>query len=281
MPLLEGKVALITGAARGQGRAHALRLAQEGAHIIGIDAVTDNPAAPYAMGNADDLAATAKLVADAGGTMVTHEVDVRDHAALKAVVDESVDAAGGRLDVVVANAGISPVGGPLVGIDPAAWDSVIGVNLTGVFNTLHVAAPRMIAAGNGGSIICTSSGAGLRFVQNLADYNASKAGFVALAKTLANELAADQIRVNAIAPGTVNTPMVTTNTGTFKLFRPDLDEPTLDDAIPVFAGMMPMGKPWVEPEDIAETVLFLASDAGRYITGQVLAVDQGSMNTVM
>jgi|SRR5271166_975362 len=138
--------------------------------------------------------------------------------------------------------------------------------------------PLLWIRGNGGSINCTSSGAGLRYVPNLVHYNASKAGVVAIGKTLANELAAHGIRVNVLALGTVNTPLVTENPAMFKLFRPDLQEPTIDDALPVFTAMMLMGKPWIEPINVSNALVFSASDEARYITGQVLAVDQGTTN---
>jgi (+)-trans-carveol dehydrogenase len=277
MGRVQGKVAFITGAARGQGRSHALRLAEEGADIIGIDAVQPDPFAPYPMPTQDDFDETVALVEKTGRRMLGIKSDVRDRAALQSAVDQGV-AEFGRLDIVSASAGISPTGGPLWELPPAEWDAIIDTNLTGVYNTLAVTVPAIIAAGNGGSIICTSSGAGLRYVPNLVHYNASKAGVVAIGKTLANELATQQIRVNVLAPGTVNTPLVTENVDMFKLFRPDLDEPTLEDARPVFAAIMPMGEPWIEPVDVSNALLFLASDEARFITGQVLAVDQGTTN---
>lgn len=277
MGRVEGKVALISGVARGQGRSHALTLAREGADIIGFDSLANDPNAPYAMGSEADLAETVALVEATGRRILTGTVDVRDRGGVTAFVQRSVGELG-RLDIVAASAGISPPGAATWDISSSGWDGTIGVNLTGVFNTVAAAVPAMIGAGNGGSIVCTSSGAGLKFVPGLADYNAAKAGVVAIAKTLANELAPLQIRVNALAPGTVNTPMVTENAGTFKLFRPDLEEPTLEDCLPIFSSMMPMGHPWVEPEDVSNALLFLASDEARYITGQVLAVDQGVSN---
>jgi (+)-trans-carveol dehydrogenase len=277
MGLLDGKVAFITGVARGQGRSHAVRLAAEGADIIGVDALRDYPTITYRMGTQEDLDETARLVEKAGRRMVARVADVRDRAALAAAVSDGTEAFG-RLDIVSANAGISPPGAPLWTLSPEEWDDVIGVNLTGVFNTLAVTVPPMLAAGNGGSIIVTSSGAGLKTFQNLSSYNASKFGVIGLARTLANELATQRIRVNVIAPGTVGTPMVTANEAQFPLFRPDLENPTLEDCKSAFASMMPMGEPWVEPEDISNMLVFLASDNARYITGTVFPVDQGSNN---
>ena len=277
MGRVQDKVAFITGVARGQGRSHALRLAEEGADIIGIDLLAPEPFAPYPMATEEDLHETVALVEKTGRRMLGIRADVRDRAAVTAAVGQGI-AEFGHLDIVSASAGISPAGGPLWEIPAEEWDAVIGTNLTGVYNTLAAAVPEMIEAGNGGTIICTSSGAGMRYVPNLVDYNASKAGVVAIGKTLANELAAHGIRVNVLAPGTVNTPMVTANPAMFKLFRPDLQEPTIDDALPVFTAMMPMGKPWIEPIDVSNALVFLASDEARYITGQVLAVDQGTTN---
>lgn len=277
MGLLDGRVAFITGIARGQGRSHAVRLAEEGADIIGIDALTDYSTMTYPMATQADLDETVALVEKAGRRIRASVVDVRDRSALAEAVSGGV-ADFGRLDIACVNAGISPPGGPLWEIKPEEWDDVIAVNLTGAFNTLAAVVPAMLAAGNGGSIIVTSSGAGLKTFQNLADYNASKFGVIGLARTLANEVAPLGIRVNTICPGTVGTPMVTANEAQFPLFRPDMENPTLEDCKPAFASMMPMGQPWVDPIDISNAVLFLASDLSRYITGTTIPVDQGSNN---
>lgn len=277
MGLLDGTVAFITGVARGQGRSHAVRLAEEGADIIGIDALHDYDTMAYAMGTPADLDETTRLVEQTGQRMIAMVTDVRDRAGVTEAVRAGV-AELGRLDIVCVNAGISQPGGPLWQQSSAEWDDVIAVNLTGAFNTLAAVVPAMLEAGNGGSIIVTSSGAGLKSFQNLAAYNASKFGVIGLARTLANELATEQIRVNVICPGTVGTPMVTANESQFPLFRPDLDNPTLEDCKPAFASMMPMGLPWVEAQDISHAVVFLASDHARYITGICLPVDQGSNN---
>lgn len=279
MGRVHDKVAFITGVARGQGRSHAIRLAEEGADIIGVDSVEPEEFAPYPMPTQEDLDETVALVEKTGRRMLAVKADVRDQAALKSAAREGV-AAFGRLDIVSANAGISPAGGMTWELPEAEWSAVIAVNLTGVYNTVAATVPAMIGAGNGGSIILTSSGAGLKHVQNLVHYNSAKAGVVAIGKTLANELAPQQIRVNVIAPGTVNTALVTENKAMFKLFRPDLEEPTLADAEPVLSMMMPMGKPWVETIDVSNAVLYLASDEARYVTGIVLPVDMGVLNRV-
>jgi (+)-trans-carveol dehydrogenase len=182
------------------------------------------------------------------------------------------------LDIVCANAGIMPIGRPLWEISAEQWQSVIDINLTGVFNTLACTVPPMRAAGNGGSIILTASAAGLRFGLNLGDYAATKAGVIALAKTLANEVAAEGIRVNAICPGAVATPMIMANEELFKLFRPDMENPTLQDCEPAFKTLMPMGGPWLAPEDVSNMVVFLASDEASSVTGTAMSVDQGTVN---
>ena len=274
---VSGKVALITGAARGQGRAEAVRLAEEGADIIAVDLTAPVPSMGYAMGTSEELAETAALVEATGQRVITRVADVRDRAALQDVVDEGVRTFG-RLDIVVASAGISPPARAVWKIPEDEWHDVLDINLTGSWNTVSVAVPQLISQGEGGSIILISSGAGLKGVPHLGAYSASKAAVVSLAKSLANELASRKIRVNAIAPGTVDTPMVTANTQQFKLFRPDLADPTLEDCVEGFRSMMPMGEPWIDAVDVANAVLFLASDESRYITGIVLPVDQGNLN---
>jgi (+)-trans-carveol dehydrogenase len=277
MGRLEGKVAFITGVARGQGRSHAIRLAEEGADIVGVDSLADFGTTAYPMPTQDDLDETTVLVEKTGRRAILSRADVRDREGLQRAVSDGV-ADLGRLDIVCANAGIMPIGRPLWEISAAQWQSVIDINLTGVFNTLAVTVPPMRAAGNGGSIILTASAAGLRFGLNLGDYAATKAGVIALAKTLANEVAAERIRVNAICPGAVATPMITANEELFKLFRPDVENPTLQDCEPAFKTLMPMGGPWLAPEDVSNMVVFLASDEASSVTGTAMSVDQGTVN---
>jgi (+)-trans-carveol dehydrogenase len=274
---LAGKVAFITGVGRGQGRSHAIRLAEEGADIIGIDSLADVDTTSYAMATQADLDETTVLIEKTGRRAILSRADVRDREALQRAVSSGV-ADLGRLDIVCANAGILPIARPIWEIPAQQWHDVIDTNLTGVFNTLAVTVPPMRAAGNGGSIIVTASAAALRFAQNLGHYSATKAGVIALAKTLANEVAAERIRVNAICPGTVATPMITANEQLFKLFRPDLENPTLQDCEPVFKMLMPMGGPWLAPEDVSNMVVFLASDEASSVTGTAMSVDQGTVN---
>lgn len=277
MGRLEGKVAFITGVARGQGRSHAIRLAEEGADIVGVDSLTDVDTTSYPMATQEDLDETTVLVEKTGRRASLSRADVRDRDGLKRAVLDGV-AEFGRLDIVCANAGIMPIGRPLWEIPSEQWQDVIDVNLTGVFNTLAVTVPAMRATGNGGSIILTASAAALRFGLHLGDYSATKAGVVALAKTLANELAAEGIRVNAICPGAVATPMIMANEQLFTLFRPDLENPTLHYCEAAFSALMPMGGPWLAPEDVSNMVVFLASDEASSVTGTAMSVDQGTVN---
>jgi len=274
---LQGKVALVTGIARGQGRAHALALARAGADIIGIDRATDVATMGYPLGTEAELAETVALVQATGRRIVARKGDVRDRKGVEELLAEGV-AELGRLDVVVASAGISPPAHKLWEIPTEQWDDVIGINLTGVFHTLAASVPHLLAGRRGGSIIVISSGAAMINVPNLSDYVTTKAGVIGMAKSLANEVAHKQIRVNVIAPGTVNTPMVTANEPQFRLFRPDLANPRLEDCADGFTRMNPMGRPWLEPDEISRAVVFLASDEARWITGVVLPVDQGNAN---
>ena len=268
-----GKVAFITGAARGQGRSHAIRLAQEGADIIAVDLLEDVPGIPYAGATEADLAETVKQVEALDRRIVAAKADVRDAAGLKAVLDDGV-AQLGRLDIVSANAGIGSSPHRSWEIDDATWQTMLDINLTGVWHTAKVAIPHLIEGGNGGSIILTSSAAGLQAYENIAHYVSAKHGVVGLMKTMALELAPYSIRVNSLHPTQVDTAMIQ-NEATYRLFRPDLEHPTREDFAPASQSVNALPIPWVEPVDISNAVLFLASDEGRYITGVTLPVDAG------
>jgi (+)-trans-carveol dehydrogenase len=272
---VEGKVAFITGAARGQGRAHAVRLAQEGADIIAIDVCQQLDDVPFPMSTPEDLAETVSLVEKEGRRILASQVDVRDFPAMKAAVDSGVEQLG-RLDIVVANAGIGTGGHHLVEMPEKIWQDMIDVNMTGVWLSAKAGIPHIIAGGRGGSIVLTSSVGGLKAYPNTGHYVTAKHGVVGIMRTLAVELAQHSIRVNSLHPTQVNTPMAI-NDPVFRLFRPDLENPTVDDFAPVsqMAHMLPV--PWVEPEDISNAVLFLVSDEGRYITGVPLPIDAGSL----
>jgi len=277
MGLLTGKVAFVTGAARGQGRSHAVRLAAEGCDIIAIDACATPDWLTYPLGTPDDLAQTVTQVEALDRRIIARRADVRDLAAVRAAVDEGVAALGGRLDIVCGNAGIISWPRPTWEMDVDQWRELVDVNLTGVFITLKAAIPAMIAAGNGGSIALTSSGAALISGPGLADYKAAKAGVLSLVKTLACELAPHFIRVNALCPTAVDTPMIQ-NEALWKSFRPDLDAPGREDVTAGFAAMNLLPIPWIEPADVSNAIVWLASDAARYITGITLPVDAGNQH---
>jgi (+)-trans-carveol dehydrogenase len=270
----EGKVAFITGAGRGQGRSHAVRLAQEGADIIAIDICHDVDGA-LPMATPDDFAETVKLVEALDRRIIARQADVRDFDALQAAVDDGV-AQLGRLDIIVANAGIASIGGPVEKMDPANWQHTIDINLTGLWNTARAGVPHIVTGGRGGSIVLTSSVGGMHALPNMSHYVSAKHGVVGLMRSLAVELGQHSIRVNSVHPTNVNTPMFM-NEGTFRLFRPDVENPGPDDVLPVAQSMhvLPIG--WVEPEDISNAIVFLVSDEARFITGVTLPVDGGSL----
>ena len=274
MGRVEGKVAFITGAARGQGRSHAVRLAEEGADIIAIDICEAIPENNYPPATEEDLAETVRMVEALDRRIVAEKADVRNFDQLKAAVDKGV-AELGRLDIVSANAGIAGSFNKAEDIPDDEWVNMQEINLSGVWRTCKAAIPHLRAGGRGGSIILTSSDAGLFAFPNIAHYVAAKHGVVGLMRTLALELAPDMIRVNSVHPTVVDTPMVN-NEATFKLFRPDLENPTVDDFKEAAGGINALPIPWVEARDISNAVLFLASDEARYITGVPLPVDAGA-----
>lgn len=271
---LEGKIAFITGAARGLGRSHAVRLAEEGADIIAVDLCA--PVATvntYPGATQDDLDETVRHVEKLGRRIVASVADVRDHGALKSALDAGVAELGG-LDIAVANAGIVSFGSAIE-LTEDQWRDVIDINLTGVWNTARAAAPHLIARG-GGSLTFISSIGGLRGMPNVAHYVSAKHGLVGLMRTMANELAPHQVRVNTIHPTNTNTDMIQ-NPGTYQMFAPDAPEPSQEAALPAFVSLNALEVPWVEPRDISNALLFLGSDEARYITGVTLPVDAGAL----
>ncbi|GAB2842769.1 mycofactocin-coupled SDR family oxidoreductase [Actinocorallia aurea] len=267
MNRVQGKVALITGAARGQGRAEAVRLAEEGADLILTDLCASPTDTDYAAATPEELAETVAQVEKLGRRVVHAIADVRDLPALEALVARGV-AELGRLDIVVAKAGIV-TWGRFWEMTSQRWQDMIDINLTGVFNTLRAAAPAMIEAGNGGSIIATSSVAGIKSLPGQSHYSAAKHGVVGLAKSAAIELAPYRIRVNTIHPWGVRTPMGEMGVEGQQVFG---DNPSYGAAM----GQL-LFKPNIsEPEDIAETVLFLASDESRTVTAAQITVDHGA-----
>jgi SDR family mycofactocin-dependent oxidoreductase len=271
---VEGKVAFITGAARGQGRSHAIRLAQEGADIIAVDICEDVPGIPYPGATEADLAATVKQVEALDRRIVATKADVRDYDGLKKAVDAGV-AELGRLDIVSGNAGIGASPYLAWEMDETTWQTMVDINLTGVWHTAKAAIPHLIAGGRGGAIILTSSAAGLVAYENIAHYVSAKHGVVGLMRTLALELAPHSIRVNSIHPTQVDTDMIQ-NEAIYRLFRPDLEHPSRADVEPASQTMNALPVPWVEPVDISNAVLFLASDEARYVTGVTFPVDAGA-----
>ena len=269
MGALDGQVAFITGAARGQGRAHAVKLASEGAAIIAVDLCDQIASVPYPLATPDDLAATIKLVEDTGARIVARQADVRDRTGLKTALAEGI-AELGRLDIVIANAGIAPM------TDAGAWQDVLDVNLTGVYNTVDVAMRPLIKQGDGGSVVLTSSVVGLVGIGapmgGSLGYTAAKHGVVGLMRAYANFLATYNIRVNSVHPAAVNTPMIDN-----EFTRSWLEGlAQLEDAGPVMTNALPVQT--LEPEDIANAVFWLVSDAARYVTGVALPVDAGFVN---
>jgi SDR family mycofactocin-dependent oxidoreductase len=260
-----GKVAFITGAGRGQGRSHAIRLAEEGADIIAVDVCADYATVGYGMATEADLAETVKAVEALDRRVIAARADVRDAQALKGVLDAGV-AELGKLDIVCANAGICTVQA-WDEVTPAVWQDTIDTNLTGVWNTMVAATPHLIANG-GGSIICTSSTAGIKGLPYLAPYVAAKHGVVGIAKTMANELAKHSIRVNTVHPTGVDTPMGAGLGGLESLLSRD------QNLGPIFMNTLPVES--VDPRDISNAVLFLASDEARYVTGLEFTVDAGN-----
>ena len=269
MGKLDGQVAFITGAARGQGRAHAVRLAQDGADVIAVDICEQLGSVVYPMSTTEDLDETVRQVKDLGRRIVSYQADVRDADAMQRAFDDGL-AQLGAVTIVVANAGIGP--GGVAGPDQQ-WDEVIDVNLKGVWNTGRVAIPSMIENDRGGSIVLTSSTGGLigspSNVAGMLGYTAAKHGVIGLMRSWANYLAPHNIRVNSVAPTTVRTPMA--NNGDLSMitkYAPELAN-ALTNAMPVEA---------VEAIDVANAVAWLVSDESRYVTGTVLAVDAGNLN---
>lgn len=259
MSRMAGKVALITGAGRGMGRVHAVRLAREGADIIALDLAEDA------------LAGTAEQVRAQGRRVVTAVADVRDPAAMTAGVEAGV-AELGRLDTIIANAGVTENVGPSWTIDENQWERSMSINLTGVLNTVRAGVAGL--GPDGGSVIIIGSTAALGPAPGASHYSTAKHAVIGLAQTLANELGPRSIRVNTVHPGAVGTAM-TLNPATFARLRPDLQDPQAEDVVEVLSARHLLPVPWVESADVSNAVLFLASDESRYITATKIVVDAG------
>lgn len=267
-----GRVAVITGAGRGQGRCHALEFARLGADVAVCDLCHDLPTVGYPMSSPEDLEETVRLVEEEGRTCVSAVADVRDLAALVAFVDSARDRLG-SVDVLVANAGVSTMGS-ICTMDASEWSETLDTNLTGVFNAMRAVAPHMRRQ-RSGRIIAISSMMGRTSNPGIPAYVASKWGVIGLCKSVAYELAAFGVTVNAVAPGNVSTPMIH-NDVLYRLMRPDLERPSREDVVDGMTALHAQPVPWLEPEEITAAVVFLASDAARHITGTVLDVDAGA-----
>ena len=268
MGRMDGKVVMITGAARGQGRSHALRLAEEGADIIAVDICDHIDSVPFSMGNADDLAETVKLVENLDRRIVARQADVRDSGQIQAALDEGLSEFG-RVDVLCANAGIASMG-MTWDLTEEQWQDVIDVNLTGVWRSIKAVVPTLIEQGTGGSIVITSSMAGVMGLGGIAHYTAAKHAVIGLMRSLVNEVSQFRIRVNCVNPTTVNTPMIQNDA-----FYQYVGATTSEEMGAFFQGLNALPVPWVEPIDISNAVLYLASDESRYVTGLTLWVDAG------
>jgi SDR family mycofactocin-dependent oxidoreductase len=268
MTELADRVALVTGGACGQGRAHAVALAAAGATVVVCDIADQVPTVRHPMSTTADLDETVRTIGDAGGQARGVVVDVRDSGQVRHLVDDVV-ARHGRLDILVANAGICGFS-TVADLGDDAWHDMIETNLSGAFYCIRAALPHMRRP-RFGRIVAISSGTGRMGTRNLGHYTASKWGLIGLVKTVALETATDGITANVICPTTVATPMVL-NDATYAVFCPDLDHPTLDDALPRLRAMSPMREPWIEPEDVSRAVLYLVTDPGR-TSGSVLEVN--------
>lgn len=269
---LENKVALVTGAARGQGRSHAVRMAEQGADIIAVDLCEQVGSVPYPMSTPEDLEQTVKEVEALGRRIVASHTDVRDHAAMASAVEDGVGQLG-RLDIVAANAGIAS-NAQMVDMPLQTWRDMIDTVLNGVFNTVQPTLRHLIDGGRGGSIVITSSGTTLHPVQNLGHYIAAKTGLIGLMRALALELGPHSIRVNTLHPTNVDTPMIQ-NDAIRHLFLPDEAHPTREQSEPIYQALNVLPVPWIEAADVTNALMYLVSDEGRFITGTTFPIDAG------
>jgi SDR family mycofactocin-dependent oxidoreductase len=271
MGKLDGKVALVTGGARGQGRSHALTLAREGADIIICDVADQIETVSYKMATPGQLEETVQLVEALDRRCVAVQADVRDSAQMDSVVERGI-AEFGRIDILLANAGIMSHH-TIAGMSDEMWQDMVDVNLTGVFNSIRAVLPHMVEQ-NYGRIVATSSQAGRVAFPNIGHYVATKWGVLGLVKAVAQEVAAHGINVNAVCPTNVDTDMIQ-HEAMYRLFLPDAANPTREDAEPVFAALNAIPVPWIQPQDVSNAILFLVSDEARYITGEEISVAAG------
>jgi len=271
MGRLEGKVALVTGAARGQGRSHAVRLAEEGADIIGVDICRQIETVPYPMSRPDQLGETGKMVEALDRRALMLQVDVRDRGHLADAVANGI-AEFGHIDILCANAGIFSFA-TIADMTDQQWDDLIATNLTGIFNTMRAVVPHMIERRHG-RIVATSSMAGRGGFPNIGHYVASKWGVIGLVKSLAMEVGRFNITVNAVCPTSVDTDMIQ-NEAAYRLFMPDIEHPTREQAAAAFGALNVLPVPWIEPRDVSNAIVWLCSDEARYISGAAIPVAAG------
>jgi SDR family mycofactocin-dependent oxidoreductase len=272
MKRLDGKVAYITGAARGQGRSHAIRMAEEGADIIAVDLCADIDRVCYPGATQEDLAHTVKCVEDTGQRIIARTADVRDISSLERAASEGIEMLG-RIDIVVANAGVLS-SAPVLELDEDAWQTVIDINLTGAWKTMKAVVPALVERNQGGSVILISSLLGLIAFPNIAHYVAAKHGVTGLMKSLATELAPNGIRVNSVHPGIVDTPMIM-NESILRLFTGG-QSARREKAEALMLNGHALSVPWIESVDVSNAVVYLASDESRYITGSTMVIDAGA-----
>lgn len=272
MGMFDGKVVLITGGARGQGREHAVRFAQEGADIAACDINAQLDSVPYPMSGVDDLSETARLVEEQDRRCLIDTVDVRDARGVEAFV-EKTRSEFGRIDILLANAGIFTFS-TIAEMPDEKWQQMIDTNLTGVFHAMRAVLPTMLEQGSG-RIVATSSVAGKMGFPHVGHYSATKWAIIGLVKSLAREVADRGITVNAVCPTTVNTTMIQ-NESAYRLFLPDTEHPTKDEAAEAFKTLNAIPLPWVEPRDVTDAMVFLCSDGARSITGETIAVAAGA-----
>ncbi|MCE2854849.1 MAG: mycofactocin-coupled SDR family oxidoreductase [Ilumatobacteraceae bacterium] len=269
---LSGQVALVTGAARGQGRSHAVALARAGARLVLVDIASDISTIPYPLGTAAELRETEAMVQEAGQDCLSFVADIRDTTAMTNVVDTAL-ATFGRLDICVANAGVVAFG-RFWELTDDQWCTMVDTNLNGAFKTVRAVVPHMLER-NYGRIIIVSSMSGRMGNANLAHYVASKWGLIGMAKSLAIETAGNGITVNALCPTSVDTPMLH-NPAMYSLFCPDIEQPTRDDVAPRYAAMNKLGRPWLSSEEVSHALLYLCDANAAAVTGQAIEVSMGS-----
>lgn len=268
---LDGQVAIITGGGRGQGRSHAVTLAEAGANVVVCDIAAPVETVKYPMASPEELAETVDLVEKTGHRCISVQADVRSFAEMQRVADTALGEFG-RIDILCANAGIMTLSS-FADMDSLTWATTVDINLTGVANSIRAVLPTMVAQGYG-RVVATSSGAGRGGYANLAHYSATKWGVIGLIKSIARETGSQGVNLNVVCPTTVATPLFL-NDACYAGFRPDLEKPTLEDCMDILVGMNAIPVPYIEPKDVSDAILFLVGPRSKYVTGSVLDVAAG------